>query len=140
MSSILSKRIFNSSIEKLFEAYSNAEILIKWWGPNGFSNKFNEFNFKENGLWDYIMIDEFGKEYPNQMIFREINPYNKIIADHISPPIFQIEIEFLKVSEQQCELQFKMNFEDEVVFNALKNYVPEKNEENFDRLEKILKY
>ena len=32
-----------------------------------------------------------------------------------------------------------MKFEDDVVYNALKNYVPEKNEENFERLENILK-
>jgi hypothetical protein len=72
-------------------------------GPHGFSNRFNEYNFIENGLWDYHMIDENGKEYHNQ-----------------------------------TEVQFKMNFEDEVVYNALKDFVPEKNEENFDRLETIL--
>ena len=32
-----------------------------------------------------------------------------------------------------------MNFEDEEIYKALLNYAPEKNEENFDRLENILK-
>ena len=139
MNYILSKRIINTPLEKLYEAYSNPDILIKWWGPHGFSNKFNEFTFAENGLWDYIMIDELGVEYHNQMIFKEIYPNKKIVADHISDPAFRVEIEFLKITSQQSEVFFKMKFEDDVVYNALKNYVPEKNEENFERLENILK-
>jgi len=31
-----------------------------------------------------------------------------------------------------------MHFRDEVVYNALIGFVPEKNEENFDRLEAVL--
>jgi uncharacterized protein YndB with AHSA1/START domain len=108
MNYILSKRIINTPLEKLYEAYSNPDILIKWWGPHGFSNKFNEFTFAENGLWDYIMIDELGVEYHNQMIFKEIYPNKKIVADHISAPAFQVEIEFLKITSQQSEVFFKM--------------------------------
>ena len=138
MKSILSKRIINASVEHLYHAYSNPDILIQWWGPHGFSNRFNEFNFVENGLWDYHMIDENGKEYHNQSIFKTILPNSKIIANHISAPLFEFEIDFIKITDKQTEVQFKMNFEDEVVYNALKDYVPEKNEENFDRLETIL--
>ena len=138
MKSILSKRIVKAGIHRVFEAYSNPELLVKWWGPHGFTNRFNEFNFKENGLWDYIMIDESGKEYHNQVIFKEIIPNTKIVADHISAPAFEIEIDFIKISNQQVEIQFKMNFNDEVVYNALINFVPEKNEENFERLEAVL--
>lgn len=138
MKSILSKRIVNASIKEVYNAYSNPELLIKWWGPHGFTNKFNEFNFKEDGLWDYIMIDELGKEYHNQVKFKEIIPNAKIVANHISAPVFQIEIDFKEVSGLQTEVHFKMNIDDEVVYNALINFVPEKNEENFDRLEAIL--
>ena len=138
MKSIISTRIVNAAINQVYNAYSNPTILIKWWGPHGFTNRFNEFNFKENGLWDFIMIDELGKEYPNQIIYKEILPNKRIVADHINAPLFQIEIDFKEITPLQTEIQFKMNFDDEVVYNALKNYVPEKNEENFDRLERTL--
>jgi uncharacterized protein YndB with AHSA1/START domain len=139
MNSILSRRVFHTSLEKLYHAYSNPNILVKWWGPHGFSNRFNEFNFEENGLWDYIMFDEMGKEYHNQMIFKKIEPNKIIVAEHISAPKFQFEILFNRITSQTTEVLFKMNFEDEEIYKALKNYVPEKNEENFDRLENILK-
>ena len=84
------------------------------------------------------MIDENGKEYHNQMIFQKIILSTKIIARHISAPAFEIEIDFIKFAENQTEIQFKMNFEDEAVYNSLVNYVPEKNEENFDRLQALL--
>jgi uncharacterized protein YndB with AHSA1/START domain len=138
MKLVLSKRIMNATVEQVYDAYSKPEILIQWWGPHGFTNRFNEFNFREEGLWDYHMIDSNGKEYHNQTIFKTILPNSKIIANHISAPFFEFEIDFIKINEQQTEVHFKMKFEDELVYNALKDYVPEKNEENFDRLEIIL--
>lgn len=138
MNSVLSKRIINKSVQNVFKAYSDPTLLIQWWGPHGFKNKFLEFDFSENGLWDFIMMDESGKEYPNQIRFKEIVPNEKIKAAHLNPPIFDIEINFIQLGPEQTEVQFKMIFDDEVVYNALKNYVPEKNQENFDRLEAVL--
>lgn len=138
MKSIVSKRIFNAQIEEVFEAYSNPAILVKWWGPHGFTNRFNTFEFQEQGVWDFVMIDEQGKEYHNINIYKTIIPNSKIIANHILAPVFEIEIDFIKIAAVETAVQFKMNFEDEVVYNALINYVPEKNEENFDRLESVL--
>ena len=80
MKSILSKRIINATIQQLYNAYSKPELLIQWWGPHGFANRFNEFNFCENGLWDYHMIDTNGKEYHNQTIFKTILPNNGVIV------------------------------------------------------------
>lgn len=138
MKSIVSKRTINAPINRVFDAYSNPELLVQWWGPYGFTNRFSSFSFEENGVWDFMMIDEAGKEYYNMIIFQKIVPNTKIIANHISAPEFEIEIDFHKVSADQTEVQFKMNFENEVIYNALVGFVPEKNEENFDRLEAVL--
>jgi len=74
MKTILSKRIFNASIEQSFQAYSNPNLLVQWWGPHGFTNRFNTFSFEENGVWDFMMIDEQGKEYHNIIIFQKSYP------------------------------------------------------------------
>lgn len=138
MKSILSTRILNTTVEKLFNAYSKPEILIKWWGPHGFTNRFNEFNFSENGLWDFYMIESNGKEYHNQIVFKQIIANKKIVATHVNAPVFEFEVDFIKISNLQTELQFKMSFEDENIYKALVSFVPEKNQENFDRLESVL--
>ena len=52
---ILTTRIVNFSQEQVFEAWSNPDHLKNWWGPNGFSNTFHEFNFRPGGKWSFIM-------------------------------------------------------------------------------------
>jgi uncharacterized protein YndB with AHSA1/START domain len=42
---IVSTRIFNFHRELVFKAWSNPEHLQKWWGPAGFTNTFQEFDF-----------------------------------------------------------------------------------------------
>ena len=138
MKSVLSKRIFNHSIQQVYEAYSDPALLCKWWGPHGFTNRFTEFAFEEGGLWDFMMIDEIGKEYHNQIVFKEITPEKNIKARHVSAPVFDIDITFIPISDAQTEVQFQMIFEEEKVFTSLKDFVTEKNEENFDRLGVVL--
>ena len=48
---IRSTRIVNASIELVFEAWANPNHLKNWWGPAGFTNTFNEFDFQPGGKW-----------------------------------------------------------------------------------------
>ena len=52
---IYNSRVINSSPEKIFSAISESKHLQNWWGPKGFSNTFNEFNFAKDGVWNFIM-------------------------------------------------------------------------------------
>ncbi len=49
MSSFKTTRAIPAPPEKIFTALSNPEKLAKWWGPLGFSNTFNQFQFKPGG-------------------------------------------------------------------------------------------
>ncbi|MFY9150909.1 MAG: SRPBCC domain-containing protein [Prolixibacteraceae bacterium] len=58
--------------ENIFAAFSNPERLEKWWGPSGFSNTFNQFQFNPGGKWTFIMHGPDGSNYPNESEFIEI--------------------------------------------------------------------
>ena len=45
-SEIVSTRFFKVPRKQLFKAWSEPEHLKNWWGPNGFTNTFNEFDFR----------------------------------------------------------------------------------------------
>lgn len=136
---IVSTRIFNVPRELLFEAYSNPEILAKWWGPNGFTNTFHEFNFTNNGTWTFIMHGPDGKDYKNNSVFREIIPLEKIVFNHISGPYYKGTVILQDTDTAgSTQLIYSMVLESQKVYEKLKDFIIGANEENFDRLEEIL--
>lgn len=39
----------------IFAAIKDPERLAKWWGPNGFANRFETFEFHAGGKWTFSM-------------------------------------------------------------------------------------
>ncbi|HNP31964.1 MAG TPA: SRPBCC family protein [Flavobacterium sp.] len=136
---IVTTRTFNVSKELLFTAWSNPEYLKKWWGPNGFTNTFTEFDFREGGTWDFIMHGPEKGNYHNVCEFVKIDPTNLIAWKRHSQPLFKVLFTFEALSNAQTKVVFKMIFDTEEECNKLKKFVVDKNEENFDRLEEQLK-
>ena len=44
----------------------------QWWGPNGFTNTFHEFDLRPGGAWRFIMHGPDGTDYPNESVFVEV--------------------------------------------------------------------
>lgn len=55
---IVSSRVFDVKIEKLFRSWSDPNHLKNWWGPKGFTNTFHEFDFRVGGKWSFVMHEE----------------------------------------------------------------------------------
>ena len=134
-SEIVTTRVLNFPQELVFKAWSTPEHLKNWWGPKGFSNTFQEFNFCEGGKWNFIMHGPEVGNYANECEFIKIDKPNLIAWKRHSKPLFQILATFETVAENQTKVVFKMLFETEAECQKLKPYVVDKNEENFDKLE-----
>lgn len=132
---VVTTRIFNHARELVFEAWTNPERLKNWWGPNGFTNTFYEFDLRPGGMWRFTMHGPDGTNYPNESVFVQIEAPELIIFDHLSQPQFQIVATFEELQEAKTRLTFRMIFKSAEQCNALRDFVQEKNEENFDRLE-----
>jgi uncharacterized protein YndB with AHSA1/START domain len=137
-SEIVSTRIFNVSRELLFRAWAEPDHLKNWWGPAGFTNTFNEFDFRVGGRWSFVMHGPEKGNYVNEVEFIKIEAPSLIAWQRHSKPIFQILATFEEVSPDRTKLVFKMLFETAEECNKLKPFVVDKNEENFDKLEKEL--
>lgn len=65
-------RVFDAPRSLLFEVWTKAEHLDKWWGPEGFRNETQSMDFRVGGEWRYIMHGPDGMDFPNLMRFTEI--------------------------------------------------------------------
>jgi uncharacterized protein YndB with AHSA1/START domain len=132
---VVSVRTFEHRRELIFEAWTNPDRLKNWWGPKGFTNTFYEFDLRPGGKWSFTMHGPDGTNYPNESVFVQIDEPELIIFDHLSQPQFQIVATFDKLQETKTRLTFRMIFKSAEQCDALRTFVQEKNEENFDRLE-----
>jgi uncharacterized protein YndB with AHSA1/START domain len=79
---LIFSRVLNAPRALVWKAFTQPEHVIKWWGPNGFTHTFHEFNFAEGGVWRFMMHGPDGTDYPNRVIFTEITPMDRIAYDH----------------------------------------------------------
>ena len=136
---IYSSREMPVAVEKLYEAFANPKYLIQWWGPAGFSNTFHEFDLRPEGKWLLTMHGPEKGNYENAAVFKGVEP-NKIITwTRLSQPLFDMEVAFVKINTEHSKISFRMLFQTEAECNKMKPFVLPKNEENFDRLEQVLK-
>jgi uncharacterized protein YndB with AHSA1/START domain len=135
---IVSSRIVNAPIDKVFSAWSDPNLLKNWWGPKGFTNTFHEFDFRVGGKWIFTMHGPEKGNYPNECEFIKIDQPNLIAWKRHSQPLFRVVASFKEVAVGQTKIIFKMLFDSPEERNKLIKFVPEKNEENFDKLEVVL--
>lgn len=135
---IVSTRVFNATQQSLFQAWANPQHLKNWWGPKGFTNTFNEFDFREGGKWSFIMHGPDKGNYANECEFIKIIEPSLITWKRHSKPLFQVVATFEEINSKQSKLVFKMIFDTAEECEKLKPFVVDKNEENFDKLEALL--
>lgn len=134
-SEIVISRVVNATIKIAYEAWANPNHLKNWWGPAGFTNSFNEFDFKVGDKWSFIMHELDKGNYTNECKFIKIEEPNLIAWERHSQTLFQVLTTFEEVEGGKTIVVFKMLFNTAEECSKLKKFVIDRNEENFDKLE-----
>ncbi len=132
---IVSSRILSSPRALVYRAWAEPQHLKNWWGPAGFTNTFNEFDFRVGGKWSFIMHGPDKGNYANECEFIKIEAPSLIAWKRYSKPIFQVVATFEELSADKTNLVFKMLFDSAEECGKIKKFAVDKNEENFDKLE-----
>lgn len=80
LNTITIKRTFDAPIDLVWEAWTQAEHIIKWWGPDGIDTKIVGHDFSIGGHWKYIMAMPGGKDFIAEGTYLEIDPPKKIVT------------------------------------------------------------
>ena len=123
--------------KEIYGAFASADLLALWWGPEGFSNTFEIFEFTAGGRWKFMMHGPDGSNYPNESFFEELVPDTKIVIHHDCPPNFKLTVQLTPVSEG-THLTWEQVFEDAETAKAVKQRAGPANEQNIDRLTRVL--
>ena len=77
--------------------------------------------------------------YENECIFLKVEKPNLIIWDRISKPLFRVVATFDETPEVSTQLTFRMQFATKAECDKIRGFATGKNEENFDKLEDVLR-
>ncbi|MDD4975798.1 MAG: SRPBCC domain-containing protein [Bacteriovorax sp.] len=78
-------RIFKATVDRVFKAFSDEELVKQWWGPEGHTCPSAKIDFREGGKSVLAMKDPSGKVIFSSGIYKEIETNKKIVTtDHFS--------------------------------------------------------
>lgn len=71
-------RVFEAPRELLWEVYSKAEHLAKWWGPQGLKMAELKLDFRPGGLFHYCMETPDGFKMWGRFVYQEIDAPERV--------------------------------------------------------------
>src|SRR3954447_19387282 len=72
-------RTFNAARERIFDAFTNAEEMKKWWGPKGFTIIASKMDLRPGGFYHYGMRTPDGSAMWGKFTYREIDKPSRIV-------------------------------------------------------------
>jgi len=80
-------RIFDAPRDFVWDAFTNCEQVMHWWGPKDFTAPFCKIDLRVGGKYLLSMRAPDGKEYWSTGVYREIIPQERYVAtDSFSDP------------------------------------------------------
>lgn len=133
MSAFRHSREINATPEAVFQAFEDPVRLARWWGPDGFTNTFHTFEFREGGSWSFTMHGPDGTDYPNQSEFLEIIRDSSVRIRHVSLPRFELSVS-LESSAAGTLVSWVGVFENRQFAENARQFLEAANEQNLNRL------
>lgn len=73
------ERLIPAPPERLFELWTNPEMLVKWWGPEGFDIPAHNMDVRPGGRWRTTMRSPDGKLHTVSGVYRTIDPPRRLV-------------------------------------------------------------
>jgi uncharacterized protein YndB with AHSA1/START domain len=132
MTTFKTSRAFSAPPNAVFAAFASPERLARWWGPDGFSNTFEVFEFRPGGAWRFIMHGPDGASYPNESTFVSVEPDREVVVRHDCQPYFTLSIRFERTATGTT-VMWEQAFDSPEVAASVKHIVEPANEQNLSR-------
>ena len=81
---LLLTHVFDAPRQRVFEAWSQRDDVLAWWGPAGFRLSHCEMEFREGRAWRYCMRSAEGEEHWIHGVYREIVAPEKLVFTYVN--------------------------------------------------------
>lgn len=77
---LIIERVFDAPRERVWMAWTDPDLVKRWWGPKGFTSPVCRISLRVGGSYFLCMRSPQGKNYCNSGFYREIVPLERIVA------------------------------------------------------------
>jgi uncharacterized protein YndB with AHSA1/START domain len=127
-------KLIKASASEVFAAMSDPARVARWWGPAGFTNTIDQFEFQPGGRWILTMHGPDGKDYPNESRFARIVPDKTFEIEHLAGHHFVLTID-LEQRGQDTLVHWVQTFDTVEHYEGIAAFVAGANEQNLERLD-----
>jgi uncharacterized protein YndB with AHSA1/START domain len=132
---IVSTRVIGFPREVVFRAFSEPDVLARWWGPSGSTNTFEVFDFRPGGAWRFVMHAPDGADYLMTHEFVDIVPPERVSFRHVQVGHdFEMTMTFAD-EDGGTRITWAMVFASADEADRVRDFIVVANEQNLDRLE-----
>jgi uncharacterized protein YndB with AHSA1/START domain len=75
---IVMERVFNAPRDLVFKAYTDPDLIPKWWGPGKYTTTVDRMDVRVGGVWRFVQRDADGNVYAFNGEYREIAPPGRL--------------------------------------------------------------
>jgi len=76
---IVGSRIMDAPPELVFKAYTDPELIPRWWGPRRYATTVDKMDVRPGGVWRFVHRAADGGEYAFNGVYREIVPPKRLV-------------------------------------------------------------
>ena len=128
-------RVIAGTPPEVFSAMRDPARVARWWGPAGFTNTIQQFEFWPNGKWLLTMHGPDGKDYPNESRFTRVVADQLLEIEHLNGHHFLLTIE-LEPTDNGTLVKWLQTFDTAAQYESIAQFVAKANEQNLERLAK----
>jgi uncharacterized protein YndB with AHSA1/START domain len=121
-------REFNAPIETVWKAWTDPDMLEKWWGPKPWVAITKSMDFRVGGAWLYYMVGPEGQKHWSHVKFTAIEQGTRFAADAVfsdengnsapSAPVGHWDNKFVAVGDK-TKVVVDLSFDDEATIKMM---------------------
>lgn len=143
-------REFNAPVEKIWKAWTDPEILDKWWGPKPNKVETKIMDFKVGGTWQFAMVTPDGQKHWLYAEFTAIENGSLISTKALffdgegkpvdGGPNWYRDTRFSSIEGNRTKVDIEINFEEEATFARFTSdsYFKEGTAIGYNQLDELL--
>lgn len=78
-STLIIERVLQASPQQVYDAWTDPEILVKWWGPEGMTTPVCEMDVRPDGAWITTMRNSEGGEHTVSGKYKTLSPPDHLV-------------------------------------------------------------
>lgn len=123
------EREFNAPVEKVWKAWTDPEILDKWWAPKPAKAVTKIMDFRVGGMWQFAMVTPEGQKHWLQAEFTAIENGKLISTKALlfdgegntvaGGPNWYRDTRFSSIEGNRTKVDIMITYEDEAAFERM---------------------